>query len=480
MSRTRRYSVFIPFLFFIINVFLRWIGIEVNSLAGDEPFSVYFAQMEVPDILRHLRPGNNPPLYEVFLHFWEQFFGIGEVAVRIPSLIFTGITAAFMYKIGNEFFSKSVGIVAALLFTFSNYATYFSHEARVYALFGMLTSLSFYYFLRWLNDRYSVKTLVIFTILNGLLLYAHYFGIMVLGVQGGFAILFSFNNAKKLGAFALSILISLVLFGPYVPVVLEQFTKTKTDGTWLQPPSGWPTIEYMLMQFVNGKIITTMLLIIIGLGVILNLKKLHLVSKNTWVIIAWFVVPFFGMYFLSYEVPMFHNRYLMHTFVGFILLVSIASLSIIKMPIAKWIVPTVLIVGFVLKSERNLDNGRHTKEAVAKVQELRDADTRVVMFPKYRIFGYAYYFNIDRFKNFDKEYAYYDVLEGFKEENFYGINQYSEARIDSTVSRVVFLMTDGGPKEQLISEFEKDFNLTSKYFFPEIIDVCEFNRPRTE
>jgi hypothetical protein len=100
----------------------------------------------------------------------------------------------------------------------------------------------------------------------------------------------------------------------------------------------------------------------------------------------------------------------------------------------------------------------------------------VVLYPKYRIFGYAYYFDRDRFTDYDAEYGYYNVLEGFKEENFYGINQYSEARIDSTVHKVIFMMTDGGPKKQLVSDFQADFVLKNKYLFPEIVEVFEFER----
>ncbi len=221
MTRLRKFGWVIPVLFFLFNIILRAFGIEVNSLAGDEPYSVYFAQMDISDILRHMRPGNNPPLYELFLHFWESLFGIEEVAVRVPSLIFTGITAAFLYKIGNEFFSKYTGILAGLLFTFSNYATYFAHEARVYALFGMLTCVSFYYFLRWVNNSYTTSTLVLFTIANALLLYAHYFGVMVIGIQVFFALLFSFREGKKLKVVVLSLAASFVLFGPYIHFLFQ-------------------------------------------------------------------------------------------------------------------------------------------------------------------------------------------------------------------------------------------------------------------
>ena len=157
-------------------------------------------------------------------------------------------------------------------------------------------------------------------------------------------------------------------------------------------------------------------------------------------------------------------------------MVAISSVSVIKLPVVKWVIPSLMIVFFIATSDRNIDNGRHTKEAVEKVQELRDTATRVVLYPKYRIFGYAYYFDRDRFTDYDAEYGYYNVLEGFKEENFYGINQYSEARIDTTVHKVIFMMTDGGPKKQLVSDFQADFVLKNKYLFPEIVEVFEFER----
>jgi hypothetical protein len=476
MVRLRKFGWVIPVLFFLFNLILRAFGLEVNSLAGDEPFSVYFAQMDISDILRHLKPGNNPPLYDLFLHYWIKIFGISEIAVRVPSLIFVSITAAFIYKIGNEFFSRWSGIVAGLLFSFSNYATYFSHEARAYALFGMFTAISFYLFLKWLNDRSTSAQLVLYALVNALLLYTHYFGIMVIGLQVAFALLFSRTEVKKLKRFTVPLIVSLLLFAPYIPVVIAQFSVTKEKGTWLIVPNGWSTMEYVLVQFANSALVLKCIGLILVVGGLMNLKKWRRIHRNTWVILGWFVVPFLGMFILSYWVPMFHDRYLMHTVGGFIVLVAIASVSVAKSPMVKWVLPALLMVLFVATSHRNIDNGRHTKEAVEKVQELRDTGTRVVLYPKFRIFDYAYYFNRDRFEDYDAEYGYYHVLEGFKEENLYGINQYSEARIDRTVNEVIFMMTDGGPKAQLLEEFALEFEVKSHHFFPEITDVYIMKR----
>mgnify|MGYP001561162967 CR=1 FL=1 len=477
--RDRENKIFIPLLFFVFNVVLRYISIGLNSLAGDEPFSVYFAQMDILDILRHLKPGNNPPLYELLLHYWIKIFGISEIAVRIPSLLFVGVTAAYIYKIGSAFFSRSTGVIAASVFSLSNYATYFAHEARVYAMFGALSAISFYLYLRWLNKDTSTVLLVTNTLVNALLLYAHYFGIMIVGVQGLLAIVFSFKDSKHLIRYGLSTAGVFLFFLPYIPIVVTQFTATQESGTWLQSPQGWSTVEYMLLKFVNARFVMLFTYFVFTTSLVSLIKNRSKITKNHAVIIAWFVVPFFGMFVLSYWLPMFHDRYLMHAFVGFCMLLSIAVTSLVSLPIIKWIVPTLLIVAMSIASRRNIDNGRHTQDAVAKVQEIRTPETRVVLYPNYRILGYGYYFDRDKFESYDAAHAYNDVIESFRQENLYAINKFANAGIDSTINKIIFMMVDGGPKEQLLEQFGQEFKLKNTHLFSDIIEIFELERSKS-
>ena len=469
-------SYIIPFFFFILNILFRWVAIEFNSLAGDEPFSVYYAQMDITDIIRHLKSGNNPPLYEIFLHYWIHWFGIGEVVVRIPSLIFTALTASYIYKLGNEFFSKSVGITSAFIFTLSNYATLFSHEARVYALFGLLTVLSFYYFLRWLNNQSSKRDWVALSLIYALLMYSHYFGIMVVGLQLGLGIIIKINDLMSLKKYGLIVLGSVALFSPYLYIVFVRMFDSLESGTWLTPPDGWASMSYILNLFLNSQNLVKCFITLMILSLLLWGFRNRVISKNTVVVLCWFFVPFFGMFFISYSFPMFHDRYLMHAFVGFVLFVGIVTTSIFKSDWLNGIVALIFLGFLFIGVARNIDNGRHTKSAVDYVQSERDSDTRIILYPKFKILGYAYYFNRDRFKNYDQEYGFYKVVEGFKEENFYAINQYSEARIDSSCQKLIFMMTDAGPKDQLLADFSQEFELEKTEHFPAIIDVYSFKR----
>jgi hypothetical protein len=369
-----------------------------------------------------------------------------------------------------------VGITSAFIFTLSNYATLFSHEVRVYAFFGLLTVLSFYYFLRWLNNQSSKRDWVALSLIYALLMYSHYFGIMVVGLQLGLGIIMKINDLKSLKKYGLIVLGSVALFSPYLYIVFVRMFDSLESGTWLTPPDGWASMSYILKLFLNSQNLVKCFITLMILSLLLWGFRNRVISKNTVVVLCWFFVPFFGMFFISYSFPMFHDRYLMHAFVGFVLFVGIVTTSIFKSDWLNGIVALIFLGFLFIGVARDIDNGRHTKSAVDYVQSERDSDTRIILYPKFKILGYAYYFNRDRFKNYDQEYGFYKVVEGFKEENFYAINQYSEARIDSSCQKLIFMMTDAGPKDQLLADFSQEFELEKTEHFPAIIDVYSFKR----
>ena len=460
-----------------LNLILKYWNLSTPSLAGDEPFSVYFAQMPVPDILRHLKTGNNPPLFELLLHYWIQWFGIGETAVRIPSLIFSSLTPVVIYHtVVSHFKHRSMAWLSAFIFTFSNYSVLFAHEARVYALFGLLTALSTYFFLCVLNEHSSKKQVVALGLVNALLIYSHYFGIMVVGIQLLLLAATGFQPEKwKHGLLALGI--TLLGYLPYVPIVIERFSDTVAQGTWLTPPQGLASLDYMMAQFTNSPFTSKLSFILLVSWTIISLANYKNLDRSQAYIFGLFWLPFIGMFLWSYAVPMFHNRYLMHAYIGVCILLGVSGFSEGRFLLLRKLLAVFLLFTMASSFTTHVDNHRHSKEAVQKVKELMTSDTRVAIFPKYRVFGYAYYLDRQRFENYDLEYGYYHVIEGFKEENIYFINQHSEARIDSTDNRhFLFLMTDGGPEDQLVTEFDTTFDLVNKYHFPEIINLYEMRR----
>ena len=86
-------------LIFAINLLFKGIYLGENSLAWDEPFSVFHAQLTADQLIDLLIAGNNPPLYELILQKWTAIFGLSEFSVRFPSLLFSSLTAVFLFLI---------------------------------------------------------------------------------------------------------------------------------------------------------------------------------------------------------------------------------------------------------------------------------------------------------------------------------------------------------------------------------------------
>jgi uncharacterized membrane protein len=105
----------------LLNILLKVIFISSESIAWDEPFSIYHAQMSVKNIIHQLYLGNNPPFFELILHFWIKMFGISPFSVRFLPMIFSSLTAVMIFLLGNKMFHFKVGLFTALLFTFSKF-----------------------------------------------------------------------------------------------------------------------------------------------------------------------------------------------------------------------------------------------------------------------------------------------------------------------------------------------------------------------
>src|SRR5947199_282023 len=86
LRKSEKKILFTGLAFVLLNFVLKILFISNNSIAGDEPFTIYHAQMDVPSLLHYLKNYNNPPLYELILHYWIHIFGIGSLSVRFLPL----------------------------------------------------------------------------------------------------------------------------------------------------------------------------------------------------------------------------------------------------------------------------------------------------------------------------------------------------------------------------------------------------------
>lgn len=485
-------SIIIVIILVFINFILKGIFLQNNSLGGDEPFSVYHAQMHVTSIINLLSGGNNPPFYELILHYWINLFGISEFSVRFPSLIFSCVTVLFIYKLGAKHLNKRIALYASIIFIFSNYHILYAHEARVYALLGMLSVLSMYYFLDVLNvllskvsiNRFNTafkKKLFILLILNTLLIYSHYFGFFILITQ----FIFLTFNKKLFSQYWKQILLSIgIIFTLYTPNIIVLFNRlidSTINGTWLTPPTGIADLYSMIRKFANAPVVATFVIIVLIVALIKSfiLKKYKNINPAYGLIILWFVFVFLFMFGISYLTPMFLDRYLMPAAIAFCFVVSISMDYLIKKPTFNYIIPGIVCILFIATVKPNISNKRNVEEAVEKVKEKIKSNTLVLIYPKNFIIDFSYYFDIEIFKDYNRKHIYSTIDNELRTENIYAINNIDEIdEIDLLEwNHIIYLnavASSTAPQNNIKNKLNDHYTLDSKHEIYEIFNVIEY------
>lgn len=479
MNDNNKYLVILtPVFLIILNLILKIIFISSNFVGGDEPFSIYHAQLDVSSIIHQLSFGNNPPLYEIILHFWIKLFGISELSVRFPSLIFSVITVLFIYKIGKEYFTYQVALITSLLFSFSNYHLAFSHEARVYCLFALLTAMSMYLFLIICNKQKDFKYYFLLLTINLLLLYSHYFGFYVIVIQTISVVFLKDIRNKILGKYIVYLLGLILLYIPNLNILIIRFLDSSNHGTWVKSPNGFESIYNMLWQFSNKPVTTvfTISILLVALVKLIIKKDIKNIPTSNKIILIWFLFPFLFMFIISYWIPMFLDRYLIFVSLGFYLVLSLCSSYIISQRKYKLILPGILVVLFAVTFNPNVDNKRHVKETVEKVKELKDKRTKVLICPQHFIYNFTYYYSSEIFKEIDNQNPSYKISENLIKQNIYTINNINEVDL-SGCDKIIFLDAASQfsfPENNIINILEKTYKLKDTYKFYEIFNVYEF------
>lgn len=386
---------------FTINIITKFIGLTTNCLSLDEPFSVFYSQMKVNDIIHELLKGNNPPLWEIILHFWINLFGTSLLSVRFLPLIFSSLTAVIIFLTGKRFFNYKTGLTASLLYSFSNYHLFFSHEARVYSLFCLLTTISVYNFLSYIKQPRQWKYLMIVTITNIVICYAHYFGLFVLFIELLWAVCFVKHEKRIFYTFLLSIAVFLVAYIPIINILITRFSDSVSNGTWLSPVKG-DSWFFLLGFWANNRVNLILFLVPLLISLIILIRKLiHQYHQNIFnaIVFSWFWIPFLFMYFISFYIPMFLDRYLIYISPAFYLLIPI-SLNILRINQAfKKAAFSIFIILMIVSFKFNMTNRRDFDKMATKIKELKTPETEVYFCPPWFDLNIMYYCDSAIFHN---------------------------------------------------------------------------------
>lgn len=254
----------------------------------------------------------HPPGYFALLWIWARIGGIGEIWVRLPSLILGVTTVWLVFLLGKELFNRKTGLFAALFMALAPLHVYYSQEARMYSFAAFSVALSFYFFWKVLNKGNMVN-LVGYGISNAFVLYSDYLAYLIFPTQFIYFLLFKRNFLVKV----ISVwILNLVILIPWLAVFSKQLAAGTAAASlvpgWASVVGGASVKELLLIPVkiffgrvsIDDKQIYGLLSSLVGIVygglIVIGVRKLN---SGTKLLMFWLFIPVILAFAISFFIP---------------------------------------------------------------------------------------------------------------------------------------------------------------------------------
>lgn len=430
----------------VLAFMLRFWYINTTSIGGDECFSLFISQYSISEIVNILSTGDNPPLWEILLHYWSHFFGNTVLAIRILPLLFNVLTVIPIYIIGKKYFTIRVSLVVCFLFIFSSFSLFMAHEARIYSLVGLISTISMLTFLNFMNKQGETSKLILLTFLNALLLYSHYLSAWILIAQCiAFVLLRKKMNVKP-SKYLLHLFLVFIALIPFIPIVYNRFMDSGINGTWVPKVTGLDSLYFMLWSYLNKPIVVVFSLVFVLIASVKVIVRKKVTNFNYIVIHLWCWLPLIISFLLSFKVSFFLDRYLYFILPGLYFSITLALDYVISNK--KWNVIFLLLfvvfmaISFKIDSSKMGYSGHHPNtKLVANIfsQLLKEEQTMIISCPNWYEKELMYYLDKDMFCSKPELRDLNNVFQKqLLSKNICLVNNYSDLQIKKGIKRIVY------------------------------------------
>ncbi len=251
-----------------------------------------------------------PPLYYIILHYVQVFFGNSEIIIRLPSIAANVLSVWFTYLLVKELYSRKEAFLACIFMVFSPFALYYSVEARGYSLFLLMSILSLYFFVRFLNNVHNKTAIYTYFFFALLCTLTHYFGLILVMLQ---LIYLCFNKETVKKHFIDIFIFAMIIF--VYPYIHYNAGYAKTDMFQIYPASItlkqeisatgfiFKLTDLFLFNAYNG--IEKKILAVFFMFFLFFMKK----SRSNKIILFFIISPLAVVYGISFVADFFHIRY---------------------------------------------------------------------------------------------------------------------------------------------------------------------------
>jgi hypothetical protein len=223
------------------------------GLFSDEIFSVWIASNSWPEMIPLIvEDVVHPPLFYILLKLWGSAGGHSLLWLKLFPVVISVAAIIPFYLLCRELRLAPAAVNLALaLMAVNEYLITYSQDLRMYSLVMMFTLTSLWLFARLFNSPHSSLNLhACLMIANLLLVYTHYYGWLIVGVEFLFLLLW---GRGKLKAFSVALAVLILCFIPWA--YLASQASVKKGG--LVANLGWnsrPTFGDLawFYQILNG------------------------------------------------------------------------------------------------------------------------------------------------------------------------------------------------------------------------------------
>jgi 4-amino-4-deoxy-L-arabinose transferase-like glycosyltransferase len=352
----------------------------------DECFSVEVARIDWSNFLHLLwwREANMS-LYYTLLRLWlhvEPYFNPhlarSEFFVRSLSTLIAVATLPAVYWLAGLLYDRRVALIAAALFTFNGYSVRYSQEARSYALFLLLATLSSGLLIASLRNPVR-RNRVSYIVVSALAAYAHFYALLLVGTQWlAFRRLGSIGDADQPGAAIASGMRRVwIAIGIAVLPLLIFVAKTGAGPIrWIPRPGLRDVLAFYERLAGSGGWLLAIIYAAACIAAVAPLGKRLLGRHQDWetwrcqFLLIWLFFPVALTVLLSFARPLFLGRYMIFCLPPLLILVA-AGLSRFR---PAWLLATALagilllcLQGIFFVYGHDFDNERDASEAASNL-----------------------------------------------------------------------------------------------------------------
>lgn len=226
---------------------LRLVSISAASLWTDEGYSLWFADQPYGVLFGEIaRAEFNPPLYYALLRAWSGLFGDSVAALRSLSAVVDVAAIPFVYLTARwaapDGYSRSAGVIAALLLALSSVQIDYSQEMRTYCLLVPATAMMGAASMRILKDRGGAPAwaFVLLGLGGALAIWSHYTAALALALIGAWHAWLWIGPERRETGLLRGYLMSVgafLLAGGYALWLMLAYALPSSAEFWIGPPS---------------------------------------------------------------------------------------------------------------------------------------------------------------------------------------------------------------------------------------------------